>query len=272
MNPTKKLIPIEDQHFKNLKANWFSQSHQTVDGANFIPVADEWFQSTKINNLAGWSAFPCVDVVLGCTHFIESFILKYGWNGIQILDHEYAYYGLMGKHGTPAGSLKPNIPMIVSLPNWQEANLRKDWPDILKECETKNIDIHIDMAWITAARDIELDFDHPNIKSFAMSLSKLSLEWNRIGLRWSKQRTMDSITIFNHFHGDVNTALTSCGAYMINNIERDYLWNHYGKNHYHVCTNLNLKPTKIIHVAQQELSVVGISELILEDFSITNQV
>ena len=263
MNPTKKLIPIQDHLFKTLKTNWFTQSHPIIDNSSFVPLANEWFKSTRINNLYGWELFPCIDVVLGCTHFIESFILKYGWEGIQILEHEYAYYGLMGKHGTKLGNLRHNIPLIVSLPNWQEADVRNDWQAVLRECEIKNIDIHIDMAWLTAAQNIEIDLGHPNIKSFAMSLSKLSLEWNRIGLRWSKQRTMDSVTIFNHFHGDVNTALTSCGAYIINNIERDYLWNQYRSSHYRVCADLNLEPTKIIHVARNESSVVGISELIL---------
>jgi hypothetical protein len=228
---------------------WFNEPHKIVTSSKFIPIAEEWFRSTKLNDLQGWDDFPCVDVVLGCTHFFESLILKYGWDRFQILPREYAYYGLMGKHGTEPGSLEPNEPLIVSLPNWYYGDLRPEWNALLRECESKNIDIHIDFAWITVARHISIDLSHPNIKSFAMSISKYNMEWNRIGLRWSRQRTMDSVTIFNKFHNEVNTGLTSCGAFIMENLSRDYGWEQYGRLHYQVCTDLNLVPTKLIHVA-----------------------
>jgi hypothetical protein len=261
---TQKLTPINDQYFKNLKADWFNNGHPIVTVPQFIPIANEWFKSTKINALDGWDEFPYTDVVLGCTHFIESFVIKYGWQGFQILPQEYAYYGLMGKHGTPCGELEPNKPLIISLPNWRYADLRPEWHDLLVECEQKNIDIHIDFAWITTSTGIEVDLSHPNIKSFAMSMSKYSMEWNRIGLRWTRQRTMDSITIFNHFHGDVNSSLTSCGAYMMQNIPRDYAWNTYGDQHRQICKDLGLLSTKLIHVAElsDHSAVVGIGNIL----------
>ena len=262
---TKKLIPIEDKFLQSLKVDWFSQPHQVVNYTQFIPLADEWFRSTKLNDLQGWNKFPCVDVIMGCTHFIESFVLKYGWDGMQILPGEYLYYSLVGgKHGTKIGELTPNIPLIISIPDWRSADIRTEWPILLKECELKNIDIHIDFAWITAARDINLDLDHPCIKSFGMSASKYALQWNRIGLRWSRQRTADAITMFNHYHGDVNTNLTSCGAFMLNNIPRDYTWNTYGEAHHDLCRELNLNPSKLVHVAHANdySAVLGIGQML----------
>lgn len=260
---TKKLIPIKDQFLTDLKDQWFNGPQKYVTVQRFVPMADEWFRSTKINDIQGWNKFPCVDAIMGCTHYIESFVLKYGWDGMQILPREYGYYGMMGKFGNEPGNLEPNKPLIVSLPNWYYADLRPEWNNILAECEQKNIDIHIDFAWITTARDIQIDLDHPNIKSFAMSMSKYSLQWNRVGLRWTRQRTMDSIAILNQYYGDVNSALTSCGAFMINNIPRDYAWNTYKDLHYSVCKELDLQPTKMVHVAkQQDQEVVGIGVLL----------
>jgi hypothetical protein len=255
---------MRDQHLRNLKDSWFANPQTMVDVQQFVPIADEWFRSTKLNTLDGWSAFPCVDVILGCTHFIESLVLKHGWDGIQILPGEYAYYGLMGKHGTEPGNLTPGVPLIISLPNWSYADLRPEWTAVVRECEAKDIDIHIDFAWITTAKDIELDLDHPNIKSFAMSLSKYSLQWNRIGLRWSRQRTVDSITIFNRFEGEVNTALTSAGAYVMANLPRDYGWDTYGRTHYAICRDLNLNSSKIFHVVHDPVTneVLGIGNIL----------
>lgn len=246
----EKLIPVVDTYMQELKANWYNESQAIISNKDFVPIADEWFKSTRINNLQGWDQFPCADIILGCTHYIESIVIKYGWDGFQILPEDYAYYGLMGKFGVDVGNLAPNVPLLISLPNWKYSDLRPEWNAVLRECEEKNIDIHIDMAWIITAKDIEIDLSHPNIKSFAMSMSKYNMEWNRIGLRWSKQRTMDSITIFNHYYGNVNNGTVSCGAYMLKNIPRDYVWNTYGAKYNSLCQDYDLIKTKLLHVAR----------------------
>lgn len=247
---TTKLVPITDNFLIDLKNNWYTNPQKKYSNLDFTKIAVNWFQGTKKNDITGWNKFPYVDVIMGCTQFIESIVIKYGWDGFQILKNEYAYYSLMGKFGVDPGSLEPNKPLIVSLPNWNYTDIRPEWDDILKECEEKNIDIHIDFAWITVARDINFNLDHPNIQSFAMSMSKYNLQWNRIGLRWTRQRSMDSITIFNHYYGDVNSGVMNCGAYFMNNVPRDYGWDAYGEKYYNVCTEHNLVPTKIIHIAK----------------------
>lgn len=265
INLTTKLITIEDNFLRGLKNNWFEKSHKLVTNAEFIPQAEAWFRSTKINDIQGWDKFPFKDVIMGCTHYIESFFIKYGLDGFQILENEYAYYRLMGKHGVPLGQLEANKPLVVSFPNFKYIDDRPGWQDLFRECEEKNIDIHLDMAWITTARDVSIDLDHPNIKSFAMSLSKYALQWNRVGLRWTKQRGMDSITIFNHYYGDINSGITSCGSFMINNIPRDYGWDTYGKKHYQFCNDNGLLSTKMIHVAKKpdDIESYGIAQYLL---------
>lgn len=258
---TDKFVPINDHFLSNLKNQWFSQPQQNRSGPSVLPELVNWFKSTKRNNLVGWDHFPYVDITMGNTHFIESIALKYKWN-FQILPHEYAYYTLMGKMPTELGNLEPNKPLMISLPNWRWADLRPEWPDILKECESKNIDIHIDCAWITTARDIDLDFSHPCIKSFAMSMSKYSMEWNRVGVRWTRQRSMDSITIFNHYYGDVNSALSSAASFVLKHLPRDYGWDNYESRHHKVCQEYNLSPSKIIHIAHSPEKTVGIGGIL----------
>ena len=246
----ERLIPVTDAYMMSLKQNWYTQSQKMVEKAAFSSTADAWFKSSKLVNLHGWNQFPCVDVTMGNTHYIESFVLKYGWDNFQLLPEDYGYYAMMGKFGTHPGELTPNMPLIVSLPNWKYADIRPEWNNVLTECEEKNIDIHIDFAWLTTARDINFDIGHPNIKSFAMSMSKYNMQWNRVGLRWSKQRTMDSITMFNHYYGDVNSGIISCGAYMMNNLPRDYVWDTYGEKYDSLCQEHNLIKTKMLHVAK----------------------
>ena len=266
INLSRVLAPIEDEYILELKRQWFAEAHPHVLKESYIDTSSSWFRSTKLNQLDGWDEFPCVDVTMGCTHFIEAFVLKHGWDGFQILDNEYAYYRLMGKHGVNPGSLESGKPLIVSIPNWKTGDFPLEWDRVLQICEQKDIDIHIDFAWLTTARDINIDLAHPNIKSFAMSMSKYAMQWNRIGIRWSRQRTMDSISIFNQYYGDVNTALISCGMFMMENIPRDYGWLTYGEKYNILCNQLNLIPTKLIQVVrkQHEELPYGIATLLYQ--------
>ena len=247
---TDTLNPINDSRMKELRADWYKKPQTSVGFKDFSATALEWFKSTRVNDIQGWQSFPCVDVTMGCTHYIESLIQKYGWQGFQILKNEYAYYTLMGKHGVELDQLLPDIPLLITMPHWQFFDIRPEWTKILEICEQRNIDIYIDMAWIITARNISLDLSHPCIKSIGMSLSKYSLQWSRIGLRLSRQKTMDSITIFNDYYKDTNTVISSIGSYWIENLERDYLWNMYGSKHLDLCDQLNIESTKLIHVAK----------------------
>ena len=244
-----KLNPVIDTHLTDLKNAWYHDKQKSVAHNEFINQASDWFKSTTLNNLQGWEKFPCVDVIMGCTHFIESFASKNKWN-IQILEREYAYYTLMGKQHSKPGNLTPGVPLIVSSPNYYYGQ-RPEWEAVLKECEAKGIDIHIDCAWLTAAKGFELDFDHPNIKSFAMSMSKYNFSWNRVGLRWSRQRTMDSCTLISA-QRKYNELTTACGSFMMDNIPRDYGWSTYGKLSQAICDKLDLTPTMYFYVVKDK--------------------
>ena len=262
---TTTLVPLTDDYLKRVRAEWFELSHPVVTNQQLIPMLNEWFQSTRVNDFQGWSSFPCVDITMGNTHYIESFVIRNGWGGFQVLNDEYAYYSFNGKWGTESGNLEPNKPLIITLPHYKWAGIRPNWPDILRECEQNNIDIHIDMAWSTLSKNANIDFSHPNIQSVGMSISKYSMQWNRIGLRYSKQRTMDSITMFNHYYQhDTNSSLSSCGAYAINRIPRDYGWNTYADAYTDICKSLDLIETDLIHVVKTKPSgtTMGITNLL----------
>jgi hypothetical protein len=266
---TTILIPLTDDYLCQVKSQWFEQSHPKITGQQLIPKLNEWFQSTRVNNLTGWASLSCVDITMGNTHFIESFVLRHGWDGFQVLTDEYAYYSFNGKWGVEAGALEPHKPLMITLPHYKWAGIRPDWNDVLKECERKHIDIHIDMAWCTLAKNVEIDFSHPNIQSVGMSISKYSMQWNRIGLRYSKQRTMDSITMFNHYYqSDTNSALSSCGAYAIEKIPRDYGWNTYAQSYADICESLKVDQTDLIHVVKNKSDgkVLGISNILKDIF------
>lgn len=258
---TGKLTPIRDKFLLSVKDRWFSESHKEYRMNDFVPVADEWFKSTRLNNIQGWDSLPCVDFTQGCTHYIESTAGALGWK-IQVLPDDYSVYAYMGINPTQPGELEPGVPLMISLPQWRYVDLRSDWESVLSECESKSIDIHIDMAWLTVARDVEIDLAHPCIQSVAMSISKYASDWNRCGLRWSKQRRMDSITLLNHYYPGTQINSASAGYFMIDSIPRDYLWNTYADAHYEICKNLDVTPSKIVHVVKDGTTSRGIGDIV----------
>lgn len=256
------LFPIQDNYLTSLKSDFFSRPQKQVSPNAFKGLATDWFRSTKLNDLQGWDKFKDVDIILGCTHYIESTCLKYGWD-IQHLPNEYSYYRINGKQPTQIDDLRAGIPLIISLPTWQYCDIHPDWDKILLICEKKKIDIHIDGAWFQSARNIQMDFDHPNIKSFAMSIGKgIDVQWNRIGIRWSRQKTIDSITLMNELNQIHHTAI-ACGAYIMNNVEKDYAWNKYADANKRIADRNGLQQTNSCHVLKDDDNQLwGIGQLV----------
>jgi hypothetical protein len=228
---------------------------------NFKKEAEAWILSSPFNTLEGLNTFLRKDIIIGCTQFIDTLYM----NGpVQTLVNDYRYHDRlnlsMGQKSV--GGLIPDIPLIIALPFPSLGNVHTDMQEILDECVTKRIPVHVDGAWITCSRDIDFDFNHPAIKSVAISLSKgLGLGWNRVGIRWTKETKPDAITIMNDFNMN-NRALAMIGLHFVRNLPADYLWLTHGERYYKVCRDFNLLPTKSIHLALRNGQPVGISPLI----------
>lgn len=273
-----KIAPSYDKKYleihrpKPLSDEWLEQAQtEILDGKidknisneiydEFKMLVEEWIFSSSLNRLLGIASFPRKDIIIGCTQFIDSIYMK---GAVQVLENDYRYHQRLNLASfTSIGDLKPNVPLIISLPFAQVGSIHYQMDQILNEAINKKIPVHIDGAWITCCKDIEFDFDHPAIQSVGISLSKgLGLGWNRIGLRWSKDTTQDAISLMNDFDMN-NRALVMIGLYFLKRFPSDYLWKKYEKIYDKVCYDFGLEKTKSIHLALKDGSPVGISPLI----------
>jgi hypothetical protein len=227
---------------------------------NFKNETTDYISNSKLNRLTGFDQFERVDIINGCTQFIDNLYMQ---GPVQVLRGDYRYHERLGlAYVKDVGSLIPDIPLIIAMPFPSIGALHHDMEEILHECKIKNIAVHIDGAWISCCRNITFDFDHVAIRSVGISLSKgLGLGWNRIGLRWTKDTTADAITIMNDFHMN-NRALSMIGLHFIRNLPPDYLWFTHGDRYYKVCRDFSLIPTKSIYLALRNGQPVGVSPLI----------
>jgi len=227
---------------------------------NFKQETTKWLLSSKLNALSNLEKFNRVDIINGCTQYIDNLYMK---GSVQTLQGDYRYHERLGLSSiSTVGNLIPKVPLIIAMPFPQIGAPHKNIKEILDEANDKHIDVHIDAAWVSCCRDINFDFDHASIQSVGISLSKgCGLGWNRIGLRWTRQPVTDSVTIMNDFRMN-NRALVMIGLHFIRNLPIDYLWNTHGDRYYKVCNDFGLTPTKSIYLALKNNQPVGVSPLI----------
>jgi hypothetical protein len=228
---------------------------------NFKKEMVDWLSSSDLNNIVGFDSFNRVDIINGCTQFIDAIYMK---GQVQILKGDYRYHKRLnpGMYYSIPRYLKPNVPLIVAMPFPSTGSVHGHMIEILDEAKVKDIDVHIDGAWVTCCREINFDLSHPAIKSVGISLSKgLGLGWNRIGLRWTRQTAPDSVTVMNDFNMNLR-APAMIGLHFIRRLQPDYLWNKYGDIYNQVCRDFGLTPTQSIYLALRDSQPVGLSPLI----------
>jgi hypothetical protein len=252
---TGKLPPLTDPLFESFYQDVI-HGNKIYQGVNhreqFIHLAQEYFLSSKINTLFGLDTMGSTDIILGCHHFIDNLIMKHGIRGLQLLEHDYKYYPRLDPDITYSqiGALVPGKPLLIAAPFPGALDLHWQWSTLLNECDQKFIPVHLDGAWLGSAKNIHLDLTRPCIQSIGISLSKgLGLDWNRIGVRWSKTRDeTDSVTIMNNFNM-IPKLLMATGIAALETIPVDYLWSKYSDQYRDICQKLHLRPTNIIHAA-----------------------
>ena len=219
----------------------------------------DWLFKSKFNTITGFDSFNRVDIINGCTQFIDTLYMQ---GPVQVIYGDYKYHHRLGNWNRTIGQLQNKVPLIIAAPFPSTGAVHTNMKEILDECVQKEIPVHIDGAWITCCKDIEFDVSHPAIRSIGVSLSKgLGLGWNRVGLRWTKDKKVDAVTIMNDFNMNLR-APAMIGLHFLRNLPPDYLWNKYGDSYYKVCADFALTPTKSIYIALKDNHPVGVSPLI----------
>ena len=245
-----ELPPLHLQEFNELRAGLSVPVQTKIDRNKFTQKIVKHFINTEVNHLSGFDAFDCHDIILGCQQYIDNLISKNGLKGLQIFEHDYHYYKSLDPNikYTTVETLEPGKPLLIALPFPGHLGPHRDMDIILQKCNEKNIDVHLDCAWLTSAFDITFNFDQPCVKSFAMSFSKAyGLHWNKIGVRWCRSvDERDALTIQNKKETISTLNLFVADRYM-EKYPIDYICKKFKKEYFVICKQLKLRPSNIIH-------------------------
>ena len=232
---------------------------------DFKTKINEYVFNNNVNKLSGSEQFKHRNICIGCTQYIDDLYQTYGSNNIMTLENDYKYHWRLNNdikfHNID--NLEKGKQLLIAMPFPYTGDIHHSMDELLDRCYELDIPVHIDSAWITASKDIEFDYSHPAVKSFAVSLSKgLALGSHRIGMRWSREKMPGPITIMNDFHMNCKS-LVWIGLRYMEKFAPGFLWNKYEKHYNKIIKDFDLQPTKTIHLAHKDGQPTGIRSLLL---------
>ena len=259
-------MPTEDHNFLDTSMTVMNMREAVT--RNLFDQFKQHFQrmleDQQLNNISGLTTANRIDICLGCTQYIDTLYMRYGSDGLQVLEHEYTYHERLNHSIVykTVETLEPNMPLIISQPFYY-GKTYEQMDQLLNHCADLNIPVHIDGAWIMACKNINVDFNHPAVASFAISMSKgygLS-GWNRIGLRWTKENIVDAITVMNDFV-QIPAQNVAVGLFFLKSVQPNHLWKTHAANYDKICRDFNLTPTDSIHLAIKDGYMIGVEALL----------
>jgi hypothetical protein len=223
-----------------------------------------WLKADRLNRWRGFEDGFVLDACIGCTQFIDDLYQTVGRERLQIFSGDYKYHWRLNPElqAVTLESLRAGAELLIAMPFPRFGDKHPQMDEILARCLELKIPVHIDAAWLGCVRDVEFDFSHPAIVSFAVSLSKaLGLGGNRIGLRFTRRRENGPITIMNDFAMNCQSLL-HIGREFMRELPINYFWNKYGDAYAQVCRDFSLRPTRAIHLALRGDQPVGVRPLL----------
>jgi hypothetical protein len=258
--------PMYDKSIRDLYGSVYKKN--LVDSADIINEFKSSFldhlDGHSMSNLRGYRAFGRLDICIGCTQFIDDLYQRCGQHGVMVFENEYKYHWRLNNDikFTDIDTLDPKKELLISMPFPAHGDVHPQMTEILDRCAQLRIPVHIDGAWVSCSRQLDFDFNHPAIQTFAISLSKGGLGNDRIALRFARARPDGAISIMNDFNMNCQS-LIHIGLSYMTEIGPEYFWKKYHRAYEQICQDFNLTPTKAIHVAKTDAAqIVGIRPLL----------
>lgn len=261
---TDRPQPMYSNKINEFYDNFYKENPVHTENLDsiFKELFVDWLKKHQYSTFNGIDAFKRLDIINGCTQYIDDLYQRCG--SLQTFENDYKYHWRLNpniKYAT-IDTLDTSRELLISMPFPYYGDIHPSMSDILDTCYKLKIPVHIDGAWISCIRDIEFNFDHPAIQTFGISLSKGGLGGNRIGVRFSRNTPPGAVTIMNDFNMN-SQALVSMGIKFIETFGPEYFWKIYHDSYYKIISDFNLLPTKAIHLAKTKDNVpIGIRPLL----------
>ena len=218
----------------------------------FIETFKKWVITSKNNNLKNLHLFTNVKICNGTAHAFDTFHWRHRNKRFLFFKGEFMYHGACFKKNVNwcylnDTEITENDVIIMSVPFSDYGKQHPTLSGILTTCDAMNVPVLLDFAHLPCTKNINVDLSHKCIDMITFSLSKAfhGAENLRLGIRFEKEDTDDSIDILNSVNM-VNNMSLGIGIKYMNTFTIDHNWEKYGKIYYKVCRENNLEPTDCI--------------------------
>lgn len=212
-----------------------------------------WILSSKGNNIIGLENFVFSDFTYGTTQSFDSFYLEHRNRRFRCFKGEYIYHSMVWSNNLINWKFVEDEPLskgdalVMSVPFADTGDLHDFYTkELLDICLKLNIPILIDCAFFGIVKNITFDFSHSAIDQIVFSLSKtFPVESYRIGLRFTKMKKNDGITIYNE-SGYLNYIAINVGNEFLKKFNSDYIPDTYKLTQQMFCERLNLTASNTV--------------------------
>ena len=203
------------------------------------------------SSIKGLEQFTHVDSIIGCTQFIDNIYQSHGKN-VFVLENDYGYHKQIRGDSVKIENikhLKRDSHIILSVPQAYCCGIPDLYDPILEVADMLGIHIHLDLAWWTISKGLNIDVTHKCIETIGTSLSKpFSLSRNKIGIRLSKTKMNDAVAVHNK-RNLVPFSLLKIGLSYLEQNKISYMWDSYGDVYTQICETCKMRPLPIFFMA-----------------------
>lgn len=217
-----------------------------------------WLLNSKFSTIKGLDKFKNIDFTYGVTQSIDDLLVKHKQDRLRIYEFEYHYSRKIHKNFKYIDKDIVNGDwVLISLPFCFNGAYPENLNELLDLCYEKNVPVYIDSAFYGLSFDFTLDLSHPAIKEVYFSLSKnLGLGFLRTGLRYSNDTYYGPVKMQNEYNYS-NLTFIELGEYVIDKYDINFILEKYKSKYVSLCSQLNLMPSKCIHIATTDQNIEG---------------
>ena len=223
---------------------------------NYFDLYKHWMLSTH-PKITGLDLFHTPCFTNGTSESFAHFYIKYHQaKRLRLRRGEYFFHQwIMRTHYVDRFAWLDDEPLaegdvvLLSVPFANTGNCPADLEQMLTQCDSLQIPVMLDFAYLNLSTDFTVDLTHPCIEYVVTSLSKVfPVENWRVGIRWQKCESEDPLTIINEDGYEyLNVQSMTLGVAMMTEYPADWTYETYRLLQIQECKELDLVPSDSVY-------------------------
>lgn len=252
--------PAQRQALADIKIDFSKILNDTTITQRFVDRYQQWIASTKNNTILGIDKFSFACYANATTEVFDKFYLRNNSRRFRCFRGEYMYHILSWRNCFPnwcyidQDEIQSNDAVVISLPFADTGGKNQQMNDILDRCESLNVPVLIDCAYLGICSDLIIDLTRSCITDVTFSLSKsFPIAHARIGMRLTRIDDDDPLFVLNKTNY-TNRIGAAIGLEMIENFGPDYIPDTYRELQHKWCQQLGaeVSPTVIFGLGDSQ--------------------